>query len=112
VVYQYAYRGRMRKSEGFQIVTSKIALAPKLPINKDGLRFLPKLQKKVDLEKQFWRINATKCIDKGISRKNEAIQSEGFFSKLTSIFFKKLMKILRNSRKYTIFDHESMKILG
>ena len=39
--------------------------------------FYAKLQKKVDLEKQFWRINATKCIDKGISRKNEARRSEG-----------------------------------
>ena len=37
----------------------------------------PELRKKVDFRKQFWRINATKCIDKGISRKNEAIQSEG-----------------------------------
>ena len=36
-----------------------------------------KVTKKVDLEKQFWRINARKCIDKGISRKNEAIQSGG-----------------------------------
>ena len=45
VVLQYAYRGRIRKSEGFQIVTSKIALSPKPPINKDGLRFLPKLRK-------------------------------------------------------------------
>ena len=35
------------------------------------------LLKKVDFRKQFWKINATKCIDKGISRKNEAIQSEG-----------------------------------
>ena len=43
VVLQYAYRGRIRKSEGFKIVTSKIALSPKPPINKDGLRFLPKL---------------------------------------------------------------------
>ncbi len=40
-------------------------------------KIFAKLRKKVDFEKQFWRINATKCIDKGISRKNEAIQSEG-----------------------------------
>lgn len=46
VVLQYAYRGRIQKSEGFQIVTSKTALSPKAPINKDGLRFLPKLIKK------------------------------------------------------------------
>jgi len=36
-----------------------------------------KLRKNADFRKQLWRINATKCIDKGISRKNEAIQSEG-----------------------------------
>ena len=36
-----------------------------------------KLRKNADFRKQFWRINATKCIDKGISVKNEAIQSEG-----------------------------------
>ena len=45
VVLQYAYRGRIRKSEGFQIVTSKTALSPKPPKSKDGLRFLPKLRK-------------------------------------------------------------------
>ena len=36
-----------------------------------------KLRKNADFRKQLWRINATKCIDKGISVKNEAIQSEG-----------------------------------
>ena len=41
------------------------------------VKTLAKLRKKVDFVKQFWRINATKCIDKGISRKNEAIRSEG-----------------------------------
>ena len=36
-----------------------------------------KLRKKSNFEKQFWRINATKYIDKGISRKYEAIRSGG-----------------------------------
>ena len=39
--------------------------------------FSAKLRKKPVTNEQFGRINATKCIDKGISRKNEAIQSEG-----------------------------------
>jgi len=37
-----------------------------------------KLQKKVDLKKQLWRINTRKRMDKSISRKSEAIRLEGF----------------------------------
>ncbi len=37
-----------------------------------------KLRKDVDLGKQFWRINTRKRMDKGISRKSEAIRLEGF----------------------------------
>ena len=35
------------------------------------------VQSRAVFEKQFWRINATKCIDKSISRKNEARRSGG-----------------------------------
>ena len=55
-----------------------------------------KLRKKVDLGKQFWRINATKCIDKGISRKNEAIQSE----------------VLVNNRKPNLYEFGMMKAIN
>ncbi len=44
---------------------------------RSGSNSMAKLRKKADFKEQFWRINATKCIDKGISRKNEAIRSEG-----------------------------------
>ena len=51
-------------------------IKPELRESAFGLKII-KNYKKVDFRKQFWRINATKCIDKGISRKNEAIRSEG-----------------------------------
>ena len=35
------------------------------------------VQSRAVFEKQFWRINATKCMDKSISRKNEARRSGG-----------------------------------
>ena len=67
----------MRKSEGFQFVTSKIALSLKPPINKESLRFLPKLRKKLVTAKRFGKINAFRPKIKAIKGKNEELQIEG-----------------------------------
>jgi len=43
-----------------------------LPLFTKGLRFLPKLRNNAEIEKHFWKINAVRPINKGISRKIEA----------------------------------------
>ena len=52
--FQYANWGRIRKSEGFQIVTSKIALFLKLLANTESLRISSKVTKKKVRDAPSW----------------------------------------------------------